>query len=120
MPCNNQGYYLMAQEAFNANGNSRGSTGLQLSQWLYEGAFGGPAQQVREVAFFMAAVGENVTDPFEEPAPVTEHAGFGPYTVTPGGRYATASLQLYQAAWNARAPCAFGLPCDPTTWLVYQ
>jgi len=117
-PCSNTGYYLMAESAFNANGATGKGAGRALSQWLYGNAFGGPAAQVLESAFFMAAVGENGTPPFQTgPA---EHNGWGPYTVTPGGPYDSAMLQSYPQAAQQREPCAFGLPCDPAQWPSYQ
>lgn len=118
-PCANAGYYGMAQTAYLANGGSLQS-GLNLSQWLYEGAFGGPAAQVLENAFFMAALGEDAALPFQKDNPFGEHNGWGPYTVTPGGPYDNNVLQNYPQAYQQREACAFGLPCDPAQWPSYQ
>ncbi|HVE85164.1 MAG TPA: hypothetical protein VND93_20070 [Myxococcales bacterium] len=118
-PCANSGFYLMAESIY-AGMRSPNPPGDVLSRWLYGPSYGGPPAQTDENAFFMAAVGEDWSNPtpyqLDDP---TAHFGFGPYTVTPGGPYDSPQLQSYPQAAQQREPCAFGLPCDPAQWPIY-
>jgi hypothetical protein len=119
--CPNTGYYAMTKRVFDAMhgaGVSGPPAGDRLSQFVWNLRHGGPQVDVDEDAFFMAAVGEDNTPPYQQG--LAEHAGSGPYTVTPGGRYDSAALQVYPQAAQQREPCAFGLPCDPASWPMYQ
>lgn len=123
--CANTGYYAMTKRVFDsihqgpAVGNGQ-PAGEQLSQFLWNLPHGGPEIDLDEDAFFMAAVGEDGSNPSPYQMGLVEHAGFGPYTVTPGGPYDSTLLQPYPQAAQQRDACAFGLPCDPASWPMYQ
>jgi hypothetical protein len=125
--CANTGYYGMTKRVFNATHTSPGvgngqPAGDQLSQFLWNTPRGGPQIDVDENAFFMAAIGENGSNGSQGYMQgFVDHAGAGPYIVTPGGdRYQDAALYPYTLAAQQRERCAFGLPCDPTQWPMYQ
>lgn len=120
--CNNTGYYAMTKRVFDAMHSGPGvgngqPAGEQMSQYLWNTPRGGPQINLDENAFFMAAIGENGNPPYQEG--LAEHAGAGPYTVTPGGPYDDTALQPYPQAAQQRDNCAFGLPCAPTAWPMY-
>jgi len=120
--CANTGYYAMTQSVFKRMHQSPGvgngqPPGEQLSQYLWNTPRGGPQIDLDEDAFFMAAIGETGNPKYQQP--FVDHAGSGPYTVTPGGRYDDTALQVYPQAAQQRDPCAFGLPCAPTAWPMY-
>ncbi|HYV48964.1 MAG TPA: hypothetical protein VFA20_29090 [Myxococcaceae bacterium] len=120
--CANTGYYMMTRRVFQGMhqrpgvGNGQ-PPGEQLSQYLWNTPRGGPQIDLDEDAFFMAAIGETGNPKYQQP--YVDHAGSGPYTVTPGGRYDDPALQVYPQAAQQRDPCAFGLPCDWTQWSAY-
>jgi hypothetical protein len=122
--CANTGYYAMTKRAFDAmhgGGGGGPPAGERLSQFLWNVPRGGPQIDLDENAFFMAAIGEDGNQPGPYKLGQAEHVGSGPYIVTPGGdRYDTASLQSYTQAAQQRDACAFGLPCDPAAWPMYQ
>jgi len=127
--CANTGYYAMTKRIFNATHTSPGvgngqPAGEQLSQFLWNTPRGGPQIDVDEDAFFMAAIGENGSNGSSGYMQgFVDHAGAGPYIVTPGGdRYQDAALYPYTLAAQQREPCSFGMPCDPTQsgWPTYQ
>ncbi|HEY8209963.1 MAG TPA: hypothetical protein VIG99_20900, partial [Myxococcaceae bacterium] len=120
--CQNTGYYKMAKAAYDTFTGTATEEGDLMSQWLWNVPRGGPQIDLDEKAFFMAAVGEdgNQPTPYQQLGLTQEHMGNGPYTVTPGGPYDSPALQTYPQAAQQREACAFGLPCDPSSWPRYQ
>jgi hypothetical protein len=121
--CANTGYYAMTNRVFQAMHQTPGvgngqPAGEQLSQFLWNTPRGGPQIDLDENAFFMAAIGETGAPKYQ--SPYVDHAGAGPYTVTPGGPYDDPALKVYTDAARLRADCAFGLPCAPSAWPMYQ
>jgi hypothetical protein len=120
--CANTGYYAMTKRVFDAMHSGPGvgngqPAGEQLSQFLWNIPRGGPQIDLDEEAFFLAAIGEDGA--YKQG--YVDHAGAGPYIVTPGGdRYDTPALQSYMQAAQQRDTCAFGLPCAPSSWPMYQ
>lgn len=123
--CQNTGYYAMTERAFgdmhDKNGPAGAPAGEELSKFVWKGiSRGGPQINLDENAFFMAAVGEDAA-PEGYKTNFVEHEGAGPYIVTPGGnKYDDPALLPYFQAATQRDDCAFGLPCAPTSWPMYQ
>jgi hypothetical protein len=128
--CQNPGYYNMVKDGWRTGAAPRGQPGYQLARRTFWRA---PRvmPQMFETSFFMAAVGETHSPPFQH-AFNGEHgeAAYGPYTVSPGstagctGGYCdpnVPALANYGDAWaNWRQPFAFGFPQDLRGWPAYQ